>query len=143
MTGELWSIIQAHLDRYGVYEAVFARRMGTKPQTINTWKNLGVKRLPERRLLEGVARETRTPYELVLRAALVDAGYLTPETVGAADRQPEPHAEPGAVAERRSAPHSTPVTEEDIAAGAGLPLPEPGHPRSKRSSGTTSRRHTT
>lgn len=80
MTGELWSIIQAHLDRYGVYEAVFARRMGTKPQTINTWKNLGVKRLPERWLLEAVAREAREPYEVVLRAALLDTGYLDPVT---------------------------------------------------------------
>lgn len=89
MTGELWSIIQAHLDRYGVYEAVFARRMGTKPQTINTWKNLGVKRLPERWLLEAVAREARTPYEVVLRAALLDTGYLdrvTPESDGEAPR---------------------------------------------------------
>lgn len=90
MTGELWSIIQAHLDRYGVYEAVFARRMGTKPQTINTWKILGVKRLPERWLLEAVARETATPYSDVLHAALVDTGYVTPEADGEVRRPSDP-----------------------------------------------------
>lgn len=94
MTGELWSIIQAHLDRYGVYEAVFARRMGTKPQTINTWKNLGVKRLPERWLLEAVAREARTPYEDVLRAALLDTGYLDPVTPDADGEAQPPSVSP-------------------------------------------------
>lgn len=83
--GELWSIIQGHLDQYGVREAAFARRMGTGPQTINAWKMRGLKRLPERYLLEAVARETGTRYEAVLRAALLDTGYLgtvKPETDG-------------------------------------------------------------
>lgn len=142
MDGVLWGIIQAHLDRYGVREAAFARRMGTSPQTINTWKTQGIRRLPERWLLEAVARETMTPYGAVLHAALVDTRYLTPETDDALGLQPEPHAEPDAVVERRPAPHSTPVTEADIAAGAGLPLAAPGHRRSSRSSGTMSRRHT-
>lgn len=107
MTGELWSIIQAHLDRYGVYEAVFARRMGTKPQTINTWKNLGVKRLPERWLLEAVAREARTPYEDVLRAALLDTGYLdrvTPGIDGEAPHLPDLAPEPDASEVHRPRP---------------------------------------
>lgn len=43
----------------------------------------------------------------------------------------------------RPAPHSTTVTEADIDAGATLPLAEPRHQRTSRSSGTTSRRHTT
>jgi len=98
MRGELWSIIQAHLDRYGVYEAVFARRMGTSPQTINTWKVKGVKRLPERWLLEAVARETGTQYSAVLHAALVDTGYLpdpvTPVLDGEAQLPPVPAAAP-------------------------------------------------
>lgn len=78
--GELWSVIQGHLDQYSVREAAFARRMGTGPQTINAWKMRGLKRLPERHLLEAVARETGTPYEVVLRAALLDTGYLDPVT---------------------------------------------------------------
>lgn len=144
--GELVAIIQGHLDRYGVTEATFARRMGVNPQTINAWRTRGgLKRLPERRILEAVARETRTPYEDVLQAALVDTGYaatVTPESVDALDREPAPQAEPAAVSERRSAPHSTPVTQEGIAAGTGFPRPEPGHRRSTRSIDTTSRRGT-
>jgi DNA-binding Xre family transcriptional regulator len=47
------------------------------------------------------------------------------------------------VAAVQPAPHSTPVTESDIAAGATLPLAEPRHRRTSRSSDTMSRRHTT
>jgi hypothetical protein len=39
-------------------------------------------------------------------------------------------------------PHSTPVTEQDIAAGATLPLAASQHRRSAPSSGTRSRRRT-
>jgi hypothetical protein len=88
MRGELWGIIQEHLDRYGVREAAFARRMGTSPQTINTWKVHGLKRLPERWLLEAVARETGTPYSGVLYAALVDTGYAAAVTLETSDGHP-------------------------------------------------------
>lgn len=144
MDGELWSVIQEHLDRYGVREAAFARRMGTSPQTINTWKTQGMKRLPERWLLQAVARETGTPYSAVLHAALIDTGYMPdgPVTDGP-ERPATPQApEPAPAGEHRPAPHSTPVTEADIDAGAGLPLAAPGHRRTTRSSGTTARRHT-
>lgn len=138
--GELWGIIQAHLDRYGVTEAAFARRMGAPAQTLNGWKIQGLRRLPGRGLLEAVARETSTPYAEVLAAALVDIGYMSNAVSGGPE--PEPQAEPDAVVAPRSAPHSTPVTPTDIAAGVGLPQAEPGHRRSKRSSDTTARRHT-
>lgn len=72
---KLWAIIQAHLDEYGVREAAFARRMGTSPQTLSSWKHRGLKQLPERWLLEAVAREARTTYEAVLEAVLDDIGY--------------------------------------------------------------------
>lgn len=140
--GELWSIIQGHLDLYGVREAAFARRMGTGPQTINAWKVRGLKRLPERHLLEAVARETGTPYAVVLQAALVDTGYaatVTPEADGA-QRAPRSEQEPAGAA--RPAPHSTTVTEADIAAGASLPLVAPAHRRTRPSSDTRPRRHT-
>lgn len=71
----LWAIIQTHLDEYQVREAAFARRMGTSPQTLNSWKIRGLRKLPERWLLEAVARETRTPYRDVLAAVLADIGY--------------------------------------------------------------------
>lgn len=71
----LWAIIQAHLDEYGVREAALARRMGTAPQTLSSWKNRGLKNLPARWLLEAVARETGTAYDAVLDAVLVDINY--------------------------------------------------------------------
>lgn len=74
-TSRLWAIVQAHMDAYGVREAELARRMGTSPQTLNSWKNRGVRSLPSRRLLEALAREARVPYEEVLHAALVDTAY--------------------------------------------------------------------
>lgn len=80
----LWSLIQSHLDEYGVREAALARRMGTAPQTLNSWKNRGLRQLPERRLLDAVARELRLPYAVVLAAVLQDLGY--------ADDSPAPEA---------------------------------------------------
>lgn len=130
--GELWSIIQGHLDRYGVREAEFARRMGTSPQTINTWKVRGLKRLPERWLLEAVARETMTPYVNVLHAALLDTGYSSDGVSG----EPAPAAEDGRAAAPSAAPHSTTVTAQDIEAGATLPPAAPAHRRTPRSTGT-------
>ncbi|WP_186812663.1 hypothetical protein [Cellulomonas composti] len=73
--GHLWQIVQKHLDEYGVREAALARKMGTRPQTLNSWKNRGLKQLPERRLLDSLAVATRTPYETVLEAALADTEY--------------------------------------------------------------------
>lgn len=73
--GELWTIIQRHLDETGVREAEFARRIGTSPTTVNSWKNRGVRSLPDRKLLDAVADVTGTKYSDVLRAVLTDAGY--------------------------------------------------------------------
>jgi hypothetical protein len=135
--GELWSIIQGHLDRYGVREAAFARRMDTSSQTINSWKMRGLRRLPEKWLLEAVARETGTPYANVLHAALLDTGYLSDGVNG----------EPASSAERETgpaparAPHSTTVSAQDIAAGATLPPAAPVHRRTPRSTGTRPRQH--
>lgn len=74
--GRLFEIAQRHIDAYGVTEATLAKRMGTSPQTLNSWKNRGVRRMPTPALLLALARETRTPYEDVLVAALSDAGYV-------------------------------------------------------------------
>lgn len=73
---QLWQIIQKHLDETGVREAEFARRIGTSPTTVNSWKNRGVRNLPDRRLLQSVAEVTGVRYNDVLRAVLVDIGYL-------------------------------------------------------------------
>ncbi|QDP44163.1 immunity repressor [Gordonia phage JuJu] len=76
---ELWEIIQTHLDQTGVREAEFARRIGTSPTTVNSWKNRGVRSLPERRLLQAVADEIDgVKYRDVLAAVLTDIGYADP-----------------------------------------------------------------
>lgn len=71
---ELMRLIQGHLDKYGVTRAEFARRAGTTPQTVQNWKDRPTT-LPRREHLEGVARVIGVPYEVVLGAALTDAGY--------------------------------------------------------------------
>lgn len=87
--GDLWSIVQRHIDAYGVRAATIAKRMGTSPQTLDSWKHRGVRALPSKRLLLALARETSTPYGEVLLAALHDAGYLPEEREGD-DLQPAP-----------------------------------------------------
>jgi DNA-binding transcriptional regulator YdaS (Cro superfamily) len=98
--GKLHDILQRHMDAYGVREAALARLMGTSSTTINSWKTRGVRQVPARWLLEAVARETRTPYQEVLRAALADAGYLddgvTPSSDGESTSPREPAASPPA-----------------------------------------------
>jgi transcriptional regulator with XRE-family HTH domain len=67
-------LIQGHLDRYGLTRAEFSRRIGTRPQTVQNWKDKpGI--LPTPELLRGVATVIDTPYLIVLDAALVDSGY--------------------------------------------------------------------
>ncbi|MDL9944217.1 hypothetical protein QSJ19_01190 [Gordonia sp. ABSL11-1] len=84
--GELWKIIQEHLDAYGVREAEFARRIGSSPQTVNSWKKRGIRNLPERRLLLAVSEITGRDYADVLQAALTDSEYLG-DTLPAAARR--------------------------------------------------------
>lgn len=83
--GYLYDIAQRHLDAYGVRASALARRMGTVPQTLDSWKNRGLKELPEQWLLEALARETRTPYGDVLTAVLRDIGYLSKGSDGDGD----------------------------------------------------------
>ena len=91
--------------------------MGSKPQTLSSWKKRGVRGLPAQRLLEALARVTRTPYEDVLVAALRDAGYLP--------RAGEHGGDTASIVREVSAEHL---------AGGGLPTeagqqPPPGTPR--------------
>ncbi|MFJ7723807.1 hypothetical protein ACIQYM_37730, partial [Rhodococcus erythropolis] len=83
---ELWNLIQSHLDRYGVRDAEFARRMGSTPQTLNSWKKRGVRQLPNKELLEAVAEVTGRDYRQVLDAALIDTGYLSSFSAAAEER---------------------------------------------------------
>lgn len=76
MSGELIRIVQAHMDKYGVSEAEVARRIGTTPQTVNSWRNGEMKQLPRQRYLQALAELTATDYLTVLVAALIDINYL-------------------------------------------------------------------
>lgn len=75
---QLWNLVQAHLDRWGVTEAALARKMDTRAQTLNSWKNRGVREMPKPHTLAALARATRQNYDHVLTAALHDTGYLPP-----------------------------------------------------------------
>lgn len=90
---ELRRLIQAHLDKYGVTRAEFARRAGTKPQTVQNWWD-NPTTLPKREHLEGVAKVIGVPYEVVLAAALQDAGYADDGIMLAARTEDRP--KPGA-----------------------------------------------
>lgn len=76
---ELMRLIQAHLDKYGVSRAEFARRAGTTPQTVQNWKNRPGT-LPKPEHLRGVADVIGVPFQVVLNAALADAGYSRDES---------------------------------------------------------------
>lgn len=67
-------MIQAHLDRYGLTRAEFARRAGTSPQTVHNWEHR-MRTIPGADHLKGVAEVLDAPYLIVLDAALVDGGY--------------------------------------------------------------------
>jgi transcriptional regulator with XRE-family HTH domain len=81
---QLIQIVQTHMDQYGVSEAEVARRIGTAPQTVNTWRNGEMKQLPRQLYLRALAELTQTDYTTVLTAALADTGYLAePLSTGA------------------------------------------------------------
>ncbi len=79
----LMRLIRAHLDRYGVTQAEFARRVGTSPQTVQNWRD-EIRALPDAKHLHGVAEVIGVPYVLVLEAVLTDAGYLDSDIEDAA-----------------------------------------------------------
>jgi len=76
----LIAIVQAHMDRHGVSEASVARRIGTTPATVNTWRNGQMKRPPRREYLDKLADLTGVDYCEVLVAALSDTGFLAPRS---------------------------------------------------------------
>ena len=79
--GHLWDIVQAHRDAYGPSVSEIARRIGMTPSGVHAWNSRGIKALPKRENLQELARLTHTPYRDVLRAALLDAGYETEESL--------------------------------------------------------------
>lgn len=77
--GALWELVQAYIDEqpYPPSISQVAERAGLSGRsTLTNWKQ--VTRLPDERHLRAVAGVIGQPYRVVLDAALVDAGYLTP-----------------------------------------------------------------
>ncbi len=77
--GRLWDILQQHVDEqlYPPSYRQLAAKLGVQPQTLLNWKHPSA--LPSRANIKAIASLTRTPERDVLRAALVDTGYLEPE----------------------------------------------------------------
>lgn len=77
---ELVALVDAYRDRHGrPSEASVARAIGVAPQTINSWRNRGVKQMPEPETIHKLAALMRVPLETVVMAAARDAGYLRPK----------------------------------------------------------------
>ena len=77
--GHLWQVIQAWIDAqpYPPSQRRLAKAIGVSHGLITEWKYARAFAGPE--ALERLAREMRVPYEVVLDAALRDAGYRTPD----------------------------------------------------------------
>ena len=75
-TPRLVELIDAHKRAYGVGESELARRIGITRQNLHLWRTHGLRGLPARSTLDGMATELRLPYVQVLEAALRDVGYL-------------------------------------------------------------------
>lgn len=80
----LVAIIDAYKDQHGQpSDSSVARAIGVKPQTLSSWRKRGIKEPPAREALRELARLTRLDYEsVVLRAALMDAGWIEEEGDG-------------------------------------------------------------
>ncbi|GAB3167012.1 hypothetical protein GCM10027059_26970 [Myceligenerans halotolerans] len=93
MSSRAWGLIQAHLDRFQVSEAGFARRVGISAQALNSWKR-GLNRLPKPEVIAAAAREAQVDRQELLDAFLVDMGHMDPPeaeiTVGESEPPPLP-----------------------------------------------------
>lgn len=76
----LLALIDDYKDRHGnPSDSSIARAIGTAPQTISSWRRRGIKEPPAREVLRALADFLKVDYErVVLRAALVDAGWIDP-----------------------------------------------------------------
>lgn len=75
---KLVALIDVYKDTHGQpSDASIARAVGIAPQTLNSWRNRGIRELPARATMIRLADFMRVDYDDVLRAALMDAGYLT------------------------------------------------------------------
>ena len=104
----LWVFVQAYLDSQGgMASAALARKIGTTPQTINTWKIRGSRPGPGN--LRKLAKAIDVDHEVLLAAVEADDGYRTDDELMAVLRNRNLSAEH---LERLRRHVSTPTTEE-------------------------------
>lgn len=73
----LIALIDEHRAKQGGRsEASIAREVGVAPQTINSWRNRGLKELPNKETLRALAAVLHVSEEDVFYAAGVDTGYI-------------------------------------------------------------------
>lgn len=74
----LLKLIDEYRDAHGQpSDASIARAVGIAPQTISSWRQRGIRQLPDRDTLRELARLLSVDYEtVVLRAVLIDIGWL-------------------------------------------------------------------
>lgn len=75
----LIAVIDDYKDRTGQpSDASISRAIGVARQTVSSWRRRGIRDLPERDALVELAKLVGRDYEtVVLRAALLDAGWVT------------------------------------------------------------------
>ena len=117
-----WQDDRAARD-YAVSDAALAAKVGVTRTTLGNWKR-DVRRLPEASSLRQLAREIGLRYEVVLDAALRDAGYLVTEELTA-------DAAPMTMQDPERAPLVTKATRPPVvpAAGQGQGSPQRTGPR--------------
>lgn len=73
--GHLWALVQEWMDseRYPPSQRKLARRVGISSSYLSQMKK--GETFPNPGILERLAAEIHTPYELVLDAVLIDCGY--------------------------------------------------------------------
>ena len=72
----LWVFVQAYLDSQGgMSAAALARKIGSTPQTVNTWKIRGSR--PRPAILRRLALAIDVEHEVLLAAVEADDGYRT------------------------------------------------------------------
>ena len=83
---KLLAIIDDYKDKHGQpSDASISRALGIAPQTLSSWRKRGIRELPARDTLVELARFMRVPYDDVLRAVLVDVGYMEDPDQGQGD----------------------------------------------------------
>lgn len=77
----LVDLIDEYKDTHGApSDSSIARAIGAKPQTISSWRTRGIKEPPSVETMRNLARLLAVDYEsVVLRAALLDAGWIAEE----------------------------------------------------------------